>query len=258
MNPQASVLIPVYNGERYLEDAITSALSQTFADFEVVVCDNSSTDQTRKIASAFVSDHRVRVIEFETHVSAPLSFDRALDEAKGAYVRYLCHDDMLDPRCLEMSIEALQSSPSAVFATSYETTFGSTVFARQADELGPSGLRHSSDVARSIIRKGNWIGGPTAVTAKRLALQRTRFDSRLACSFDVGAWLGLLAQGDLCVIPEVLFHSRIHESQESRRCAQGGFRAEWSFLLSNLDRSRLDVTKKDILVSRAKNFLGRM
>lgn len=258
VSPQVSILIPVFNGERFLSDAISSALSQTYADYEVVVCDNASTDHTRHIAKDFLGDPRLRVVEFDAHVSMPSSFNRALDQAEGDFVRFLCHDDLLEPNCLQRSIAALNESPSAVFATSHETTIGTRIHIREENVLGSPGIRSVTEVARSVVRRGNWIGGPTAVTVRRSAFGASPFDARLLCCFDVQAWLNLLEKGDLYVIPDVLFHSRIHERQATEGCAQGGFRRDWKLVLDGINRKSVCVTRTDILISRAKNALGRM
>ena len=258
--PAASIVIPVFNGADYIGEALQSALGQGDADFEVVVCDNASSDGTRAIAETFADDSRLRYVRFDDHLSMPASFNRGLAQADGKYVRFLCHDDLLRPDCLNRSVALLDTHAEAVMLTSYEKTFGVKSIDRGQSSLGPSGLRPSSEVRRRIVRRGNWIGGPTAVTLRVSAISGPLFREDLTCSFDVEGWLRLLLKGDLYVHPEVLFGSRIHPDQATSECAQGGFRRDWFEILRILGKSEDAAdspTAVELRMSWIKNFIGR-
>jgi glycosyltransferase involved in cell wall biosynthesis len=105
----ASVLICVRDGERYLGDAIESALAQTRPPHEVIVVDDGSTDGTAAVAGSF--DARVRLVRQAALGLGPAR-NRALAEARGEFVGYLDADDLWDPRRLEVQLAAFERDPS--------------------------------------------------------------------------------------------------------------------------------------------------
>lgn len=94
--PKISVCIPTYNTARYLPEAIESVLSQDFADFELVICDNASTDSTCEICLGY-SDPRVRYVRFEQLTNQAGNFNRCLEEALGEFITLLHADDYFLP-----------------------------------------------------------------------------------------------------------------------------------------------------------------
>ena len=113
--PRVSVCIPVYQGERYVAKAIQSALYQTYADIDVVVLDNASTDGTLAEVCRF-SDERLRVVKNDTNLGAAGNFNKALVEARGAYVKILCADDFLYPTCVARQVEVLEADSAGSIA----------------------------------------------------------------------------------------------------------------------------------------------
>ena len=100
--PVASICIPTYNGDRYLEAAIDSATSQTFSNVEILIVDDGSHDRTLDIADQFaLGDPRVRVVRNATPLGLPGNWDRCVDLAQGAWVKFLFQDDVLSPTCVE-------------------------------------------------------------------------------------------------------------------------------------------------------------
>ena len=94
--PKVSVCIPTYNTARYLPEAIESVLEQSFTDYELVICDNASTDQTAEICSSY-GDPRIRYARFEEKTNQAGNFNRCLKEARGEFITILHADDFLLP-----------------------------------------------------------------------------------------------------------------------------------------------------------------
>lgn len=112
-----SVGIPVYNGQNYLAVAIESVLAQTFADFELVISDNDSTDATQEICEAYAArDPRIRYLRQPQNRGAGFNYNFVFHEARGQYFKWLAHDDWLAPDNLKASVAALEGNPSAVLA----------------------------------------------------------------------------------------------------------------------------------------------
>ena len=92
---KVSLGIPVYNGERFVATAIKSVLDQTFTDFELIVCDNASTDQTPEICQEFArKDSRIRYLRQEINIGAKANFNRVFEYARGEYFKWIAADDL--------------------------------------------------------------------------------------------------------------------------------------------------------------------
>ena len=102
--PRVSVIMSVYNGERYLWEAVESILGQTFTDFEFIIIDDGSTDQTAKILRA-IGDERVRIFFNEKNIGLAGSLNRGLGLARGEYVARMDADDISLPARLEKQVE---------------------------------------------------------------------------------------------------------------------------------------------------------
>lgn len=112
-----SVGLPVYNGGKYVARAIQSVLAQTFADFELIISDNGSTDQTEAICREFSArDPRVRYFRATTNQGVVRNFNRCVELARGEYFHWQAADDMLAPAFLERLVPVLDGDPTVVIA----------------------------------------------------------------------------------------------------------------------------------------------
>ncbi len=115
--PRVTVAIPVYNGARWIRQTIESILNQTFSDFELVISDNCSTDDTVDICQTFSKlDDRVRIHQNESNVGAALNFNIVYRLARAEYFKWASSNDLLAPTMLERCVEALDANPDAVIA----------------------------------------------------------------------------------------------------------------------------------------------
>jgi glycosyltransferase involved in cell wall biosynthesis len=131
--PAISVCLPVYNGENYVAEAITSILEQTFTDFELIITDNASTDHTEEICRKFAdADSRIRYRRNERNIGGARNQALAIQLSRGRYVRLSAHDDKIAPTHLEECLAVLEKRPDVVIA------FTATV---ELDEVGRVG-RH--------------------------------------------------------------------------------------------------------------------
>ncbi len=115
--PTVSVGLPVFNGERYLDEAIRSVLSQTFADLELVIADNASTDSTEEICRRHSAvDARVRYVRNDRNLGAAPNYNLTLDLASGRYFKWLAHDDVCLPDFVRVCVETLDANSDIVLA----------------------------------------------------------------------------------------------------------------------------------------------
>lgn len=111
--------MPVYNGEPHLEEAIVCHLEQTFADFELVICDNASTDRTETVCRRFARrDPRVRYHRNPENLGAVRNYERCFELSRGELFSWSASDDRCEPGYLEACVTALDAEPDAILAYS--------------------------------------------------------------------------------------------------------------------------------------------
>lgn len=104
--------MPVYNGERFIREAIESILAQTFRDFELIVCDNASSDRTEEIVRGYAArDPRIRYERNDRNRGAAYNYNRVTALSRGKYIRHAAHDDILVPTNLERCVALLEADP---------------------------------------------------------------------------------------------------------------------------------------------------
>ncbi|MHC1696703.1 MAG: glycosyltransferase family 2 protein [Geobacteraceae bacterium] len=117
--PKVSIGMPVYNGEKYIREALDSLLSQTFTCFELIISDNASTDGTQVICHDYaVQDKRIRYIRQQENLGAAANFKIVLDEAVGEYFMWAACDDIRSPDFIEVNLAFLRANPTYLGSTS--------------------------------------------------------------------------------------------------------------------------------------------
>lgn len=110
MQPLVSVIIPTYNRANFLKDSIQSVLSQTFKDFEIIIINNYSNDNTLEVINGF-NDNRIKIINYKNNGIIAKSRNQGLMHSYGRYIAFLDDDDLWCPRKLELQIKYLESNP---------------------------------------------------------------------------------------------------------------------------------------------------
>jgi len=217
-SPRVSVCIPTFNHAHFLSDAIGSVLAQTYRDFELVVVDNASTDDTPEVVRAYMArDPRIRYVRNPANLGAQRNLNRCVESASGEYVNVLCADDLLAPTALQELVRALDRHPRASLAACARVMVDADLrplrvlsFSRKAELVG------GGEVIRRCLTSGNVIGEPSAVLLRRADAARG-FDERFRQLIDLEMWCHLLTKGDLAFVPEPLCRFRWHEGSETRR-----------------------------------------
>ncbi len=227
-------MIPVKNGENYLYDAVTSALNQEYSDFEIIIGVNPSTDRTLEIARGFQDNQRVKIIDFDNAVNMPANFNRAGLMSTGAYIKFLCHDDLLPPNSLKDLITAITLSERNVIAAGYESFIKSDRKTRDSDSFGTKKIVSGKTIIRRVIRYNNWIGGPSLPLIRRDIFFERQFDEKLECAFDLEYWIFLATKGNMALTNKVVLNSRVHPNQATNKCFDGGFLIDTKLIYKNL------------------------
>ena len=123
MSPTVTIGLPVYNGERHLRATVESVLGQTYADLELVISDNASTDATGELCKEYAeADERVRYSRLPENIGGRLNFNRVFAERSGGpFFKWHGHDDVLAPTFVERCVDHLDRHPGAVLAMSRVT-----------------------------------------------------------------------------------------------------------------------------------------
>ncbi|HEU4930136.1 MAG TPA: glycosyltransferase family 2 protein [Candidatus Krumholzibacteria bacterium] len=217
--PRVSIGLPVYNGQAFLAHAIESVLGQSFADLELIVSDNGSTDRTRAIAEQYAArDARVRYVRSETNQGAAWNYRRAFDLARGEYFRWAPADDWFAPDSVAVCVAALDANPDAVLCypkTSLVDKSGEVIRAYD-DRLD---LR-SSDPAERFRLALAQIGLVNVIygLVRTSALGKTRLMGSFVGADEVLVF-ELALQGKFLELPQSAFYRRIHEKAFSQMTA---------------------------------------
>jgi len=154
--PSVSIGLPVYNGAEFLAQTLASILEQTFTDFELIICDNASTDGTRSICEAAAAvDDRVRYFRHEKNVGAAANYNVAYTMARGHYFKWAAHDDMLSPDFLAVCKPILDDDPGCVLVHPQTVEIDHT-----GKVIGFYRDRLASDCEDPIVRLRRWASRP--------------------------------------------------------------------------------------------------
>ncbi|WP_339379132.1 glycosyltransferase family 2 protein [aff. Roholtiella sp. LEGE 12411] len=118
--PRLSIGLPVYNGDKFLKEAIDSLLAQTFEDFELIISDNASTDKTEEICRAYAEqDKRIRYYRNEKNIGCACNFNRTFELSSGEYFKWAAYDDLHAPDFLMKCVEVLDKDPTVILCHSH-------------------------------------------------------------------------------------------------------------------------------------------
>ena len=213
-NPKVSILIPSYNYAHYLDETIRSALNQTYTDYELIIIDNASTDNTDQVVGKYLQDPRVRYYKNATNLGLVGNYNRGLEFCQGEYIKCLCADDKFHPQLLEKYVAIMDQYPSVSLVTCDKQAFGH----KTHQTITP--LTHLQDgrTANLHMLIGNyaWIGEPSSVMFRKRDLKVGNFSSEYIQYVDWEMWIRLLTVGDCYIIPEILVYVRFHEGSVSK------------------------------------------
>lgn len=120
-HPRVSIGIPVYNGENFIQETLESLLNQTFDDFELIICDNASSDRTEEICRDYAArDGRIRYYRNDENLGAAKNYNLTFELARGEYFKWAAHDDLYAGEFLEKCVEILDNHPGVILCYSQE------------------------------------------------------------------------------------------------------------------------------------------
>jgi glycosyltransferase involved in cell wall biosynthesis len=252
MSPIVSVLIPVYNMELYIEEAIKSVLGQSFTDYELILVDNNSSDKSLDIISKYEHYSNVKIIKNEQNVGMTKNWNTCLYHATGKYIKFLNADDIFERDLLKEFVTVMENDLKISLVTSYFKNFGNSD--HHITYAKVTGKQNGKEAIMNTIPSENWIGCPTQVMFRRSDLYVGYFNISSAWWSDIDLWYRLLTIGDLYVVGKVLSQNRAHPNQVSNQF--GNYKSLLSHydLLRYLEQSDNFTFCNELLLSEIKKI----
>lgn len=213
-----SVIVPVYNCEPYIAETIQSILDQTFPEFEFIVVDDGSTDNSWEVINSF-TDPRVIKLKNPENKGKPWTLNRALEMARGKYYATMDGDDLAEPTRLAKQFQYMEAHPNCMMVSAYNRYFGPGAKKRfgnkeiltvptDPDETRVRFLFHSCHSHNNNLVRMSFLQatGIRYIPTDPSGIEDFSFWARFS-----------LAGGEIHTIPEVLAHYRIHDSNITTR-----------------------------------------
>lgn len=195
-----SVIMPVYNGERYLRDAIDSILRQTYPYFELIIIDDGSTDGSAEIIHSY-NDNRIVYLKNDNNCGIAGSLNKALHCAKGEYIARMDCDDIAHPRRLEIQLKIMQRNPKIGMCGSWVRYFG--------ESTGLMTFPVKSDNIKAFLIFRNAFAHPSVMIRKSVLRNHQLAYDQTALLEDYDLWIRVSQYTELYNTPRVLLQYRV-------------------------------------------------
>lgn len=206
--PKISVIMPAYNAEKYIREAIDSILAQTYTDFEFIIIDDASTDATASIVESY-TDERIRFFRNDNNMGVANTLNRGLDLAVGEYIARMDSDDISLPERFAKQVEFMDTHPDVAVCGSGIEIFGAMsgrrTFSESSEQLKVDLLFSSCFAHPSVIMRASVVG-PNAL----------HYDSAFSKMEDYDLWCRIAEEHKLASIPDILLKYRIHPAQVTK------------------------------------------
>lgn len=207
-----SVLLPVYNAAATVRESIDSILAQTLTDFEFIIINDGSTDNSEEIILSY-EDERIRYYSNDGNKGLIYTLNRGIELSQGKYIARMDADDIAYPERLEKQIEIMEKSPDIVVCGTRIRGFGN---------IGEKGFKYvvkesSEEIKRQLVINSS-ITHPTAVIKRQVLIDYDiRYDKEYLHAEDYRLWVELSKYGSFYNVPEVLLDYRISDTQVSTK-----------------------------------------
>jgi glycosyltransferase involved in cell wall biosynthesis len=250
--PLVSIILPTFGRLQYLRPTVASVYRQTLQDWELIIADDGSDEQTRAYLRTLESDRRIKLV-WLAHTGIPaLVRNAALREACGKYVAFLDSDDLWAPDKLTRQLETLRSRPTCSWSyTGVSHIDGSG--RPLAEPVFDPWLPCDGAVFERLVSGPVVIRTPSVLASRELIAQTGGFDETIHSGEDYDLWLRLALASDVALVDEPLVQVRRHEANHSR---------DWEIAFSGRDhslsklQSRVDINRRLLLrAERTRNAL---
>lgn len=195
MNGLVSIVMPSYNTGKYIKESIESVLAQTYDNWELIIVDDCSTDNSDEIIKLFLYDSRIRYFKNEVNSGAAVSRNKALREAKGKWIAFLDSDDLWHPKKLEKQIAFMEEN-------GYHFSYTNYVEIDEQSRLKGSFVTGPLKISKIGLYCYCWIGCLTVMyDAERIGLIQIEDIKK---NNDYALWLKVCKKSDCYLLKETL------------------------------------------------------
>ncbi|MCF6308043.1 MAG: glycosyltransferase [Flavobacteriaceae bacterium] len=226
MKPYISIVMATFNGEEYIGEAIESVLSQTYKNFEIIIIDDGSTDETSKIINSF-KDDRIKYVKKEHNSGIADSLNIGISLAKGEYIARMDDDDVCMPNRFELQVNVLNKNKNIIVC-------GTNVYSKNKLKIRKTPEFHK-DILQQMVFVNPMVH-PSVMIRKNILIEN-KYDADMVPSEDYDLWSRLIFLGDFYNIQEPLLYYRDHgNSQTTKRRKEQLFKnvAIFEFILKKL------------------------
>lgn len=200
-SPTCTVLLPVYNGEKYLREAIDSVLAQTYKNFELLIINDGSTDKTDAIIRSY-NDARIRYIQNKTNLKLIITLNKGIRMAKGKYIARMDADDLSHPKRLAKQIAFLDTHPDYGLVGSLFALIDTN---REIHEIGGAKLLEDEDLKMGMLFANIFCHGETMFRKKLCIKHNLFYDQQYTYTEDYELWTRMAKYTKIKNLPEVLY-----------------------------------------------------
>lgn len=242
--PKVSVVMAVYNGQQHLPAALDSLWQQTLTDFELLVVDDGSTDDTAQILTD-CTDPRLRVLTNPSQQGLAASLNTGLQQAVGEYVARMDHDDICLPRRLELQARYLDKHPDIDILGSWARTIGTE------PEQVWAYPTHDADIRSELIFNPVLVHSSVMLRRTRFDPDGFQYDQRLARAQDYDLWVRVADELRFANLDEVLLLYRLHPNQVGQQFGHEQQEVAEQIRLRQLQRMGLSPSQAEVEMHHA-------
>lgn len=230
--PLISVCIPVYNGQAHLKACLDSVVAQTFSNYEVIICDDGSADNSFSLIEEYAGKHKqIKAFKNANNLGLVGNWNKCIDHANGTWIKFLFQDDLMNANCLEEMAKHTEAEVELIVCKrnflidKTPTEDERDYYARRVRTLENTGHYHSNDFSAELISKiaaenpsMNFIAEPSLSMFRKISLQKIGgFDPELKQICDLEFLLRIASVFGLRYIPQQLCTFRIHGSSTTEK-----------------------------------------
>jgi glycosyltransferase involved in cell wall biosynthesis len=256
ISPLVSVIIPAYNAEKFILETIESVQAQTYTNWEIIIVDDGSTDQTNIIIQQEAKkDTRIHYFHQENGRQGKAR-NLAIKHAKGEYLAFIDADDLWHPQKLEKQVNIFKENPSVDLVYCNGLSFMDTIQNVIQTHQEPSGLRNIEEQFQYLL-SGKSLPNLSVIVNKYCVDKLGGFmeDSRLQNAEDYQMWLRLADHNcQMYGLPENLFYYRLHSNQVTHGDSMAFLQSVWAVYFAPLNKVS-KVEKNSLLINRVQKYL---
>jgi glycosyltransferase involved in cell wall biosynthesis len=238
--PTVTVLMPVYNGERYLKEAVSSILCQTFDEFEFLIVNDGSTDDSVDIIRSF-SDPRIQLVHNQENLKLIATLNKGIELSRGKYIARMDSDDISLPDRLAKQLDFMEKRPGVGICGTWSRTFSDGAVTWETK------FPTDHETIKAHLLLNTAISHPTAMfNAPLLRKWGLRYETSAIHAEDYDLWCRASDVFSLANVPEILFLYRMHAGQISKEHASTQSRSAQSIRRRMLTRLGLNPNDKQM------------